>query len=153
MDEQRKRILVVDDNDTNLDLLSRRLERKGYAVTTAASGPDALELLDKEPFDLVLLDVMMPGMTGIEVLQIVRRTRAPESLPIIMTTAKSEASDVVEALDKGANDYVTKPIELDVLLARMRVHMRPTTAPVLPAVNPTPASRYVGPGAVLDRKY
>jgi serine/threonine protein kinase len=70
-----------------------------------------------------------------------------------MTTAKSQASDVVEALDKGANDYVTKPIELDVLLARMRVHMRPSTGPLAPVIQAPPASTYVGPGAVLDRKY
>ena len=151
MPESPKRILIVDDSETNVDLLSRRLTRRGFHVVAASSGPEALALIGREEVDLVLLDVMMPGMTGIEVLEAVRRTRPPDVLPVIMATAKSDASDVVQALDMGANDYVTKPIELEVLLARMRVHLRQTTRP-----SPTtalPSSGYVTVGAILDRKY
>lgn len=145
---ERQRILVVDDHEDNLDLLKRRLERRGYWVETASNGPDALERIAHEPFELVILDVMMPGMSGLEVLQAVRARRSSRELPVIMATAKSGSSDVIEALDKGANDYVVKPIDLDVLLARMRAHLRSASAP-----RSEPGLEIVGPGATLDRKY
>jgi serine/threonine protein kinase/ActR/RegA family two-component response regulator len=147
MVEVRRRVLIVDDNDINLDLLSRRLQRKDYEVLTARSGPEALELIEREPVDIVLLDVMMPGMTGLEVLEEIRKKRDAMTLPVIMATARADSSDVVEALDKGANDYVTKPIEFDILVARMRVHLRPVAA-----VNAVRGGD-IRPGAVLDRKY
>ncbi len=150
MAERRQIVLLVDDNETNLDLLSRRLDRKGYTVLCAASGREALEILAREAVDLVLLDVMMPEMSGLEVLELLRRTRGPHELPVIMATAKAEGADVVAALDSGANDYVTKPIDLDVLLARMRVHLRRPALPTVPEVMP---DAYVGPGAVLEGKY
>jgi DNA-binding response OmpR family regulator len=103
-------ILVVDDSEMNVDMLARRLQRSGYDVLTASSGPAALEIIERERLDLVLLDVMMPGMSGIEVLETIRRTHSSSALPVVMATAKSDARDTVEALDKGANDYVTKPI-------------------------------------------
>jgi serine/threonine protein kinase len=147
--EQSKRVLVVDDNEMNTDLLKRRLERRGFLVVTAHSGKEALRILDQQPIDMVLLDVMMPEMTGIEVLQAIRITRSPSVLPVIMATAKSDNVDIVEALDKGANDYVIKPIEIEVLLARMRVHLRHSTRPPSSSVPP----RQVGVGSVLDQKY
>jgi len=150
MSDSPIRILIVDDSEVNLDILARRLERKGYSVVKATSGSDALSAVDRERFDLVLLDVMMPGMTGLEVLDAIRARHAPQSLPVIMTTAKSQSEDVIEALDRGANDYVTKPIDLDVLWARMRVHLRTITRP--PGARGTPEA-YVGTGATLDRKY
>lgn len=113
-------ILVVDDNEMNRDVLSRRLKRQGYQVEVAVDGPAALEKIEAgEPeIDLVLLDVMMPGMSGLEVLEKVRETRSRGELPIIMVTAKSESEDVVQALEKGANDYVTKPIDFAIVRAR-----------------------------------
>jgi class 3 adenylate cyclase len=111
-------LLVVDDNEMNRSMLSRRLERRGFDVVTIDSGEGALALLRERSFDLVLLDVMMPGMSGIEVLEAVRKTHPMSELPIIMATARDGSADVVHALALGANDYVTKPIDLPVLLAR-----------------------------------
>lgn len=116
---EKQHILVVDDNEMNRDMLGRRLERKGILVSVAVDGSDALRKLEEESFDLVLLDIMMPDMSGIEVLQKVRETKNLEELPIIMVTAKAQDDDVIDALDKGANDYVTKPINFKVAYARI----------------------------------
>lgn len=116
-------ILVVDDNEMNRDLLSRRLQKKGFDVAVAESGEAALAWLDKNACDLVLLDIMMPGLSGIEVLTRVRETRDVGELPIIMATAKGEQSDIVDALRRGANDYVTKPLEFPVVLARVNTQL------------------------------
>lgn len=117
------RILLVDDEAANRDMLSRRLERRGYSVGVAASGAEALEALQRERFAAVLLDVQMPGMSGLDVLQRVRQTWGPAELPILMVTAKDGSEDIVAALDLGANDYVTKPVDFPVALARLRAHL------------------------------
>jgi phosphoserine phosphatase RsbU/P len=122
-DSASSTILVVDDNQENRDVLSRRLIRHGYKVTTAADGPIALRMIAEAPCDLVLLDVMMPGMNGLEVLQKIRDTQLPTKLPVIMTTAKDQSQDIVEALTLGANDYVTKPLDFVVLLARIETQL------------------------------
>ncbi len=96
-------------------MLSQRLELKGYKVTAADDGRRALSLIDDHAFDVVLLDVMMPGLNGLEVLRILRRRHGAAELPIIMVTAKDQSEDVVEAFKLGANDYVTKPIDLPVV--------------------------------------
>jgi class 3 adenylate cyclase/CheY-like chemotaxis protein len=114
------RLLVVDDNEMNRDMLSRRLKSKGYAVEVAEDGQHALDMLAASPFDLVLLDVMMPGISGIDVLRAVRQTKSRADLPVIMATAKDQSDDIVEALKLGANDYVTKPIDFPVCLARVQ---------------------------------
>jgi class 3 adenylate cyclase len=117
------RLLVVDDNELNRDMLSRRLGARGFAVETAEDGARALQRLEQGGFDLVLLDVMMPGLSGIDVLQRVRE-RWPESdLPVIMATARDATEDVVEALRLGANDYVTKPLDFPVVLARVETQL------------------------------
>ncbi len=116
-------VLVVDDNALNRDLLYEELTYRGMDVVTAAGGRDALELIRKQPFDIVLLDIMMPGVDGLSVLREVRKTRSVAELPIIMTTARDTRSSVVDALDAGANDYVTKPIDLLVLMARIRTQI------------------------------
>jgi class 3 adenylate cyclase len=113
-------LLVVDDNEMNRDMLSRRLKAKGYAVDVAEDGQQALDKLARGGFDLVLLDVMMPGLSGIDVLKRVRTTNAVAELPIIMATAKTQSEDIVEALKAGANDYVTKPLDFPVVLARVQ---------------------------------
>jgi diguanylate cyclase (GGDEF)-like protein len=123
MDPVNATLLLVDDEEMNRDALSRRLTRKGYTVLTAESGPRALELIDANRVDAVLLDVMMPGMSGIETLRQVRKSRSLVDLPVIMVTAKDRNEDVVEALELGANDYVTKPINFDVALARIRTQV------------------------------
>ena len=121
--EQAFLILVVDDDESNRESLRRRLARHGYSVIAAESGSAALEHIDRQSFDLVLLDVMMPGMSGLEVLERVRRTRSPMQLPIIMATAKDASEDVVSALENGANDYVTKPLDFAVVLARVKTQL------------------------------
>ena len=109
---------MVDDELLNRDVLQRRLERAGYRVLTADSGRSALAIAAAQHVDLVLLDVMMPGMDGIETLRQLRRSRSVSELPIIMVTAKDSTEDVVEALEAGANDYMTKPIDFAVAQAR-----------------------------------
>jgi sigma-B regulation protein RsbU (phosphoserine phosphatase) len=116
-------VLVVDDNEMNRDMLARRLQRKGYGVAVAHDGGRALELIRDHRFDLVLLDVMMPGLNGLEVLKIVREAHTATDLPIIMATARGESEDVVKALALGANDYVTKPLDFPVVLARVQTHL------------------------------
>jgi diguanylate cyclase (GGDEF)-like protein len=116
-------LLLVDDDAMNRDALSRRLVRSGYSVLTAASGADALEMVSTNRVDAVLLDVMMPGMSGIETLRRLRQSRSASDLPIIMVTANDTSRDVVEALDLGANDYVTKPVDFAVALARIRTQV------------------------------
>ncbi len=113
------KILVVDDNPVNCDLLSRRLTRAGYTVLVAGGGQQALNLIIEQPFDLVMLDIMMPDMDGITVLGLLRRTYSRSDLPVIMVTAKDETDDIVNALEQGANDYITKPINFPVVLARV----------------------------------
>jgi adenylate cyclase len=119
LDPSQVHLLVVDDNELNRDMLSRRLGGHGFVVETAEDGERALERLSDRAYDLVLLDVMMPGLSGLDVLQRVRQ-RWPESdLPVIMVTARDTTQDVVEALRLGANDYVTKPLDFPVVLARV----------------------------------
>ena len=116
-------LLVVDDNELNRDALSRHLRRQGYLVTAAADGHEALALIAAEPYDVVLLDVEMPGMSGLEVLTRLRAAHSDTELPVIMVTARSQGPDIVEAFRLGANDYVTKPIDVPVALARIATHV------------------------------
>jgi diguanylate cyclase (GGDEF)-like protein/PAS domain S-box-containing protein len=120
---QQGSLLIVDDCEPNRDALSRRLARNGYLVTTAGDGNEALAMAEAGSYDLVLLDVEMPGMTGLEVLSRLRETRAQTVLPVIMVTARTRGADIVEAFRLGANDYVTKPIDFPVALARIGTHL------------------------------
>jgi|TARA_B110000263_G_scaffold245229_1_gene254470 sigma-B regulation protein RsbU (phosphoserine phosphatase) len=122
--ERNGRILVVDDNEMNRDMLSRRLQRKQFDVDTAAGGHEAIELILNGSYDLVLLDIMMPEVDGFEVLETVRRIYDATELPIIMATAKSASDDIVKAFKMGASDYVTKPIDWPVALARINTHLQ-----------------------------
>jgi diguanylate cyclase (GGDEF)-like protein len=119
----RPRILVVDDVFDNRDILTRRLIRRGFDVAEASGGLEALEKLEAQSFDLVLLDIMMPDLCGNEVLRLIRKTKSPTELPVIMVTAKSQSEDVVESLEIGANDYVTKPVDFAVALARITAQL------------------------------
>jgi diguanylate cyclase (GGDEF)-like protein len=116
-------LLVVDDDAMNRDGLSRRLTRAGYVVLTAENGSEALEIIRVKHVDLVLLDVMMPVLSGIDTLRQLRQTHSVSELPVIMVTAKDASDDIVEALDVGANDYVTKPVDFPVVLARVRAQV------------------------------
>ncbi len=119
----RPRLLIVDDIGDNRNILMRRFERRGFDVVEAESGLAAIELVEREPFDLVLLDVMMPGIDGIETLKRIRSRKSASALPVIMVTAKSESANIVEALELGANDYVTKPVDFAVALARVNTQI------------------------------
>jgi adenylate cyclase len=118
------RILVVDDTPINVTLLSDLLKAKGYAVVSAASGSDALEKIDREAPDLVLLDIMMPGMTGYDVCRKLRVNPATSLLPVIMVTALDPAQERVKGLEAGADDFLSKPINQAELLARVRSLLR-----------------------------
>lgn len=115
------RILVVDDEPQIRRVIRSALNGQGYAVTEARSGEQALEKLREEPLDLVLLDVNLPGMTGLEAC---RALRATSDVPVIMLTVRNAEKDKVEALDAGADDYVTKPFSTPELLARIRAALR-----------------------------
>ena len=117
--EPAGRVLIVDDTETNRDVASRWLRRKGFAVDTVNDGHEALEQIENVSYDTILLDVMMPGINGIEVLRKLRQTHPATELPVIMATAKDASQDIVEALTLGANDYVTKPLDFPVLIARV----------------------------------
>lgn len=120
MSESAGSILIVDDEQLNLDMLSRRLRRSGFAVETAGSGQEALDKVGRQVFDMVLLDQMMPELSGADVLRMLRADYSAEMLPIIMVTAVAESDRIAEALENGANDYITKPIDFAVALARIR---------------------------------
>ncbi len=115
------RILVVDDDPKIVSLLKRGLSYEGYTVDTASDGPEALaKAREREP-DLVVLDIMMPGIDGVEVS---RRLRQGGDVPILMLTAKGTVADRVAGLDSGADDYLVKPFDFDELLARVRALLR-----------------------------
>jgi adenylate cyclase len=117
------RILVVDDVEKNVRLLADILRVKGYDVATAASGPDALDRISRDPPDLVLLDVMMPGMSGYEVCQAIRARPALAMLPVVLVTAL-DPSERVKGLEAGADDFLTKPINQPELFARVKSLLR-----------------------------
>ncbi len=117
-----QRILVVDDDPAVTSVLRRSLAYEGFAVATASSGAEALTLARTQAPDLVILDIMMPGLDGLEVL---RRLRAADpQVPILMLTAKDAPTDQVQGLEQGADDYVVKPFTFEVLLARVRALLR-----------------------------
>jgi len=116
---ERKRLLVVDDDEMNRDMLGRRLFRSGYEVRLAGGGEEALRILAAEHIDLMLLDVMMPGMSGLDVLREVRKVRPASEFPVVMVSADHQSDGVVAALGAGANDYLTKPVDFAVAQARI----------------------------------
>lgn len=118
---QRDRVLLVDDDDRIRRALSLALDDEGFAVSTAASGEDALTGLARDSVDLVLLDLMLPGVDG---LTVCRQLRAQGDLPIIIITARTDSVDVIDGLEAGADDYVTKPIVAGELAARIRALLR-----------------------------
>src|SRR5258706_1242821 len=113
------RLLIVDDNEMNRDMLARRLTRKGYVIGLASSAKELLERIQRDAVDLVLLDIEMPNVSGLDALKTLREQYSPAQLPIIMVTAKTQSDDIVAALELGANDYLTKPIDFPVALARI----------------------------------
>ena len=117
----KERILAVDDDASILELVSDVLTERDMEVRTAASGEEALELLEGESFDLILLDIMLGGVSGLEVC---RRVRDRVNCPILFLSAKDDVKDIVKGLGLGADDYVTKPFALEELVARVQAHLR-----------------------------
>jgi CheY-like chemotaxis protein len=118
------KILVVDDQPINVQLLKRKLEREGMIVATSYSGREALDLVKADKPDLILLDVMMPEMDGIEVCQRLQADSETKSIPVIFITARTSKEGKIEGLGVGAVDYITKPIDLDETLARVQTQLR-----------------------------
>ena len=117
------RLLIVDDEPINHQVLKNHLRGDRFEVASAMNGPEALQKLKEDDFDLVLLDLMMPGMSGYEVAAEIRQDFLPSELPIIMITAKNQVADLVQGLNQGANDYLAKPFSKDEFLARLNTHL------------------------------
>lgn len=121
MTEEQRKILVVDDEETVRNLLQRILEESGYSIVTASNGYEALERFSQHKVDLVLLDIKMPGLSGFEVLEQIRKT---SNVPVIMLTAVKETTTVRDTLSLGADDYVRKPFNQRELLLRIKAKLR-----------------------------
>lgn len=119
MTSRTSRVLIVDDNEMNRDMLARRLARKGYEISVASTAHELVERVKDDAADLVLLDIEMPEISGLDALRILRKVYSATELPIIMVTAKNQSEDIICALELGANDYLTKPIDFPVAVARI----------------------------------
>jgi DNA-binding response OmpR family regulator len=119
-------ILVAEDDRDIADLIAHYVERSGWTPHTVSSGDEALASARRQPFDLVVLDVMLPGMSGLEVCRALRADTATSTIPIIMVTARAEETDRIIGLDIGADDYLAKPFSPNELVARIRALMRRT---------------------------
>ncbi len=148
-DERPFSVLVVDDNPVTRVLCSRVLTREGYNVLMAEDGIEALHLVKEKPIDLVLLDVMMPGLNGFDVLGALRKLYSPDELRVMMVTAKDSSDDVVRAFELGADDYITKPLDMPVMVARIQAQLRSRTA----GQKPVSAAPRLEPGTVLKKSY
>jgi two-component system phosphate regulon response regulator PhoB len=120
----KETVLVVDDERDILELIRYNLEKEGYRVTTVTSGEEALTIASNEQPSIVLLDLMLPGLDGLQVCRRMKQDDATRSIPIVMLTAKTEDSDIVSGLEIGADDYITKPFSPRVLVARIRAVLR-----------------------------
>ena len=118
------KILVVDDNQLNLKVVSNILKEKGYEIALALDGRSALKILDEIHIDLILLDIMMPGMDGFEVCAKIQEQEKLKDIPIIFLTAKTESDDVVAGFVMGGVDYITKPFRKEELFVRVRNHVQ-----------------------------
>jgi len=120
----RENILVVEDEKEIQELVQYNLAKEGYRVSCADCGEDALRIARSELPDLIVLDLMLPGIDGLEVCRALRRNQKTRSIPVVMLTAKGEEADIVVGLELGANDYITKPFSPRVLVARIRAVLR-----------------------------
>lgn len=120
----KERILIIEDEEDILALVQYNLLREGYRVSCAVSGEDGLQLARTEIPDLILLDLMLPGMDGLDVCRALKKAPATARIPVIMLTAKGEETDVVAGLELGADDYIPKPFSPRVLIARLRTVLR-----------------------------
>lgn len=120
----KEKILVVDDEEDILELIQYNLTREGYHVTAAETGEQALAKAQSKAYDLVVLDLMLPGIDGLEVAKTLKNNEKTKRIPIVMLTAKGEEADVVTGLELGADDYISKPFSPRILVARIRAALR-----------------------------
>ena len=120
----KKNIFVVEDEEDILDLIRHHLTKEGFAVATATNGLEAVKAVQRKPPDLILLDLMLPGLDGLEVCRQLKKDPKTAGVPILMVTAKDEESDVVTGLELGADDYIVKPFRMKELIARVRAALR-----------------------------
>jgi two-component system response regulator MtrA len=126
--ESSAHVLIVDDDSNLAEMMGIALTQAGFEITVCGDGPSALEAFGRVSPDLVLLDVMLPGIDGIEVC---RRIREVSGTPIVMITAKNDDADVITGLEMGADDYIVKPCSTNILIARVRARLRPSPASLL----------------------
>ena len=117
--DKKVRILIVDDDQVNLKVVSSLLQEKGYKIALALNGKSALDILDENKIDMILLDIMMPGMDGFEVCKRIKDKKEIADIPIIFLTAKTDTDDIVKAFQTGGVDYITKPFKKEELFARV----------------------------------
>jgi DNA-binding response OmpR family regulator len=144
VDNKYKKILVVDDEEKILEVVRALLESKGFTVFCAVNGKQATEILEHESISLVLLDLMMPGMSGEEVCRAIRKK---SRIPVIMLTAKADEADIIDGLGIGADDYITKPFSLRELYARIEAVLRRSGGDLVPLYN---RSSYNGGDLEID---
>ncbi len=142
-------ILVVDDNPVTRVLCSRVLAREGFRVEVAEDGIEALRSVKEDSIDLVLLDLMMPGLSGFDVLEALRKLYSPTELKVLMLTAKDQSQDVVKAFEMGADDYIMKPLDVPVMVARVQAQLRA----MAPGRSSTRTAWQLDPGTILEDKY
>lgn len=148
-------LLIIDDRAENLELMQRRLIREGYRVSVSNSGQDALQRLENEQFDVVLLDWLMPQMSGADVLAKIRSRFSAHELPVIVVTARHGSETIVDALTQGANDYLAKPLDFPVALARLatQVYLRKVTRQLAEANRQLKQFSYIdGLTAIANRR-
>jgi phosphate regulon transcriptional regulator PhoB len=143
----QKKILVVDDEKDIVELIAYNLEQEGFAVLRASDGQAAWEAIRKEKPGLVVLDLMLPGMSGLDVCKMIRRHGETEGIPVIMLTAKSDSVDKILGLELGADDYMTKPFSVRELIARIRAVLRRSQAR---SDAHNPAEIFTCPGLEID---
>ncbi len=125
----QKNIFVVEDEEDILDLIRHHLTKEGFAVSTATNGMEAVKAIQRKAPDLILLDLMLPGLEGLEVCRMLKKNDKTDGIPILMVTAKDEESDVVAGLELGADDYIVKPFRMKELIARVRAALRRRRGP------------------------
>ncbi|MBD2179117.1 response regulator [Pseudanabaena sp. FACHB-1998] len=144
MEFQNFQVLIVDDNEINRDMLARRLRRKDFDLSMAVDGREALSMIQSQPYDLILLDIMMPEVDGYAVLKYIKKESRFHNIPVIMISALEEMDSVMKCMEIGADDYLTKPFDPDMLKAAVNRCLADKIKPAgRPPSNPTPAITYI----------
>jgi CheY-like chemotaxis protein len=123
MSKEQKKVLIIDDSSVNNVLLENVLEDQNYEVLISFRGDEALELINKEHPDIILLDIMMPGMDGYKILEELKSKEPTKDIPVIMVSAKSDSLDIDKAMELGASDYIVKPINIKTIIEKIQAHI------------------------------